>query len=59
MKYFKSISAILISGLLLSACSSKNKNKTTASADPAAVTEKAAIPVKVYGFVKNKNFKNN
>jgi membrane fusion protein (multidrug efflux system) len=54
MKLFKSISALMISGLLISACSSKDKNTTTASSDPAAVTEKAAIPVKVAVLSKTK-----
>jgi RND family efflux transporter MFP subunit len=54
MKYFKSISAIVISGLLLAACSSKDKSTTTASIDPATVTEKAAVPVKVMALSKTK-----
>lgn len=54
MKYFKSISAIVISGLIISACSSKGKNTTTTSSDQATVTEKAAIPVKVMTLSKTK-----
>ncbi|MDO9340512.1 MAG: efflux RND transporter periplasmic adaptor subunit [Bacteroidales bacterium] len=54
MKYFNSISALVISGLLLAACSSKDKNKTTTSSGPATVTEKAAIPVKVMALSKTK-----
>jgi RND family efflux transporter MFP subunit len=54
MKYFKSISALVISGLLLSACSSKDKNTSTTSSDPAPVTEKTAIPVKVMTLSKTK-----
>jgi membrane fusion protein (multidrug efflux system) len=54
MKYFKSISAIVISGLLLAACSSKDKSATTSSSDPATVTEKAAIPVKITVLAKTK-----
>ena len=52
MKYFKSISAIVISGLLLAACSSKDKKTTSNSSDTA--TEKAAIPVKVMALSKTK-----
>jgi len=54
MNYFKSISAIVISGLLLAACSSKDKSTKTASTDPATVIEKAAIPVKVMALSKTK-----
>ncbi|MCX6326736.1 MAG: efflux RND transporter periplasmic adaptor subunit [Bacteroidia bacterium] len=54
MKYFNSISAIVISGLLISACSSKEKSTTKTSSDPATVTEKAAIPVKVMALSKTK-----
>jgi membrane fusion protein (multidrug efflux system) len=53
MKYFRSISAIMISGLILSACSSKDKS-TTASTGTATVIEKAAIPVKVMSLAKTK-----
>lgn len=54
MKYFKSISALVISGLLIAGCSSKAKNSAPNSSDPAAVTEKAAIPVKVMALSKTK-----
>ena len=54
MKYFNSISALLIFGLILSGCSSKNKNTTTASADSLTITEKAAIPVRVLVLSKTK-----
>lgn len=54
MKYLKSILAIMISGLLIAACSSKDKNKATTSAVPVTVTEKAAIPVKVATLSKTK-----
>ena len=54
MKYFNPISALLISGLLLTACSSKDKKATTASTDPVTVTEKPAIPVKVTTLSKTK-----
>lgn len=44
----------MISSLILTACSSKDKKATTVSADPVAVTEKAAIPVKVIALSKTK-----
>jgi len=52
MKYFRSISTIVLSGLLLSACSSKEKSTSDASSDPETLTEKAAIPVKVMTLSK-------
>ncbi len=52
MKYAKSISAILISGLILTACSSK-KNPEAAQ-NSSASEEKAAIPVKVMTLAKTK-----
>lgn len=51
MKYAKTISAILISGLVLSACSSK-KNPEANSAS--ASDGKAAVPVKVVSIAKTK-----
>jgi len=54
MNYTKTISAIMISGLILSACSSKS-NKATAVSVPA---EKAAIPVKVTTLGKTKISRN-
>ena len=54
MKYVRTISAIVISGLLISACSSKDKSTKTASTDPAIVTEKAAIPVRITVLSKTK-----
>ena len=54
MKYFRTISVIMIAGLILSACSSKKSNEAaTASAD-AANSEKAAIPVRVTTLEKTK-----
>jgi membrane fusion protein, multidrug efflux system len=52
MNYFKSISAILIGGLLLTACSSKATKETGAGTETAA--GKAAIPVKVLALAKTK-----
>jgi RND family efflux transporter MFP subunit len=54
MKYFRSISALVIIGLLISACSSKEKKTTVTSPDPAPVTEKAAIPVRAMALSKTK-----
>lgn len=54
MKYLKLIPAILISGLIFSACSSKDKKSSSDAGNPAAVTEKAAIPVKVSMLSRSK-----
>ena len=54
MKYFKSISAFVIIGLLISSCSSKDKKATSSTTGVATVTEKAAIPVKVTALSKTK-----
>jgi RND family efflux transporter MFP subunit len=54
MNYFKSISVIMISGLLLSACSSKVNKETVPSTDAAVEAGKAAIPVKVATLAKTK-----
>lgn len=52
MKYVKSISAILISGLILAACSSKKAPET--SQDATQTENKTAIPVKVMNIEKTK-----
>lgn len=54
MKYLKTIPVILISGLILSACSSKKNNEASATAAGTAVSGKAAIPVKVLVLSKTK-----
>jgi membrane fusion protein, multidrug efflux system len=54
MKKFSSIPAILIFGLLLTACSSKKSNKSGSDAEAATVNEKAAVPVKVMSLSKTK-----
>ena len=54
MKYFGTISAIVISGLIISGCSSKNKNASASSQDPGTVIEKAAVPVKIIPLAKTK-----
>ena len=53
MKYLKTIPVVLISGIILSGCSSKS-NKAVTPGDTAAATEKAVIPVKVSALAKTK-----
>jgi membrane fusion protein, multidrug efflux system len=53
MKYLKSISALMISGLIIAACSSKSTTGTTDSVT-AVTAEKAVIPVKVATLAKSK-----
>jgi len=52
MKYLKSISVILVSSLIFSACSSKKESAT--SQNTATAAEKAAAPVKVMAISKSK-----
>ena len=52
MKYFKSIPVIALSVLLLTFCSSKDRNAAKTSSDP--VNAKAAIPIKVMALAKTK-----
>jgi membrane fusion protein (multidrug efflux system) len=55
MKYIKTISAILIGGIILSSCSSKAKNSANStSADTSVTTQKVAIPVKIMTLAKTK-----
>ncbi len=54
MNYTKSILAIMISGLVLTACSSKTNNPATATASGAVTEEKAAIPVRVITLARTK-----
>jgi membrane fusion protein, multidrug efflux system len=54
MKYLRLITAIAITGLLFTACSSKKTTSTTDSANAASVTDKAAIPIKVIALAKTK-----
>jgi RND family efflux transporter MFP subunit len=54
MKYFRTISAIMIIGMLMSGCSSKDKKTATDSTVALAVAEKAAIPVKVMTLSKTR-----
>jgi membrane fusion protein, multidrug efflux system len=53
MKYIRTIQVILISGIFFSGCSSKTNNAGITQ-DPAALAEKAAIPVKVMTLAKTK-----
>jgi membrane fusion protein (multidrug efflux system) len=54
MKYLRLIPAILISGLIFSACSSKDNKSSSDASNPAKATEKAAIPVKVSMLSRSK-----
>jgi membrane fusion protein, multidrug efflux system len=54
MKYINTITALMIGGLLITACSSKDKSAATTEASVAVVSEKAAIPVKVIKLAKSK-----
>jgi membrane fusion protein, multidrug efflux system len=54
MKYLRSLSALMITALLFTACSSKGNNNASASSDPASKTEGAAIPVKIMTLAKTK-----
>jgi membrane fusion protein (multidrug efflux system) len=54
MKYFKTISAILVGGIILAACSSKAKDTASGSAGSSTSAEKAAIPVKILTLSKTK-----
>ena len=52
MNYLKTFSAVLISGMIISSCSSKKESAT--SQNTAAEAEKAAAPVKVMTLAKSK-----
>jgi membrane fusion protein, multidrug efflux system len=54
MKYINTITALMIGGLLMTACSSKDKSAATTVASAAVVTEKAPIPVRVIKLAKSK-----
>jgi membrane fusion protein, multidrug efflux system len=54
MNHFKLISVLMIYGLLISACSSKDKNTAATSAEAVTVAEKTAIPVKVMPLSKTR-----
>ena len=54
MNYTKTISVILLGGLILSACSSKNKKESSSTKNTVATVEKAASPVKILTITKTK-----
>ena len=54
MKYLRTLSVLMISSVLVTACSSKGKNAASASSDPEAVTKDVAIPVKAMVLAKTK-----
>jgi RND family efflux transporter MFP subunit len=54
MKYLNTFSAILLSGMVISACSTKNKPETAVSQDVATASERAVIPVRVMTLAKTK-----
>jgi RND family efflux transporter MFP subunit len=54
MKHLSTIPVILISGLLITGCSSKTKTTEVGTADTLRVAEKTAIPVKVATLAKTK-----
>jgi len=54
MKYLRSISALLITALLISACTSKGKNSVSATTDPANETKRVTIPVRTMVLAKTK-----
>jgi len=54
MKYLKTISVILISSLILSACSSKKNNESTSALPGTPAVEKETIPVKFITISKTK-----
>jgi RND family efflux transporter MFP subunit len=54
MRHLRTIPLILISIILLSGCSSKTKKTVATANDPATLTEKAVIPVKVATLAKTK-----
>jgi RND family efflux transporter, MFP subunit len=54
MNYTKTISVILLGGLILSACSSKNKNESSSTKNAVATVEKVASPVRIMTLGKTK-----
>ncbi|MDQ1332232.1 MAG: rane fusion protein multidrug efflux system, partial [Bacteroidota bacterium] len=54
MKYLNTFSAIMISVMLVSACSKRNKPEAAVSKDVAAASEKSVIPVRVITLTKTK-----
>jgi len=54
MKYLKAIPVIVISSLIIAACSSKKNNQLVKNAGSETAVEKSAIPVKVLTLTKTK-----
>ncbi|MCX6301325.1 MAG: efflux RND transporter periplasmic adaptor subunit [Bacteroidia bacterium] len=54
MKYLRTIPAILISGLIITGCSSKTNNPVAPGNDSVTAEVKAAIPIKVLTLAKTK-----
>jgi membrane fusion protein, multidrug efflux system len=54
MNYSKSLTVIMISGLIFSACSSNGKKESVAGEAVVATAEKAVIPVKIMTMAKTK-----
>jgi membrane fusion protein, multidrug efflux system len=54
MKYLSSISAFLVTAMLITACSSKGKNTASATSDPVPDSKRAVIPVKTMVLSKTK-----
>ncbi len=54
MKYFKAIPVVMISALLITACSSKKNNQTGKDAGTETAAERSTIPVKVMTLAKTK-----
>jgi len=54
MNYLRLISVIVISGLVLSACSSKDQNTTATSSEQITASEQAATPVKVIPLTRTR-----
>jgi membrane fusion protein (multidrug efflux system) len=54
MKYINTISAILIGGIILSGCSSKNDKPSATGQNGAAANERAVVPVKIMPLAKTK-----
>jgi len=54
MRYLRLISAVMIGGVILSACSSKTNNVGADSSDTPTLTENPAIPVKILSLSKTR-----
>jgi membrane fusion protein, multidrug efflux system len=54
MKYFGSISALLLTALVFTACTSKGKNAASATSDPVSEAKRVTIPVRTMVLAKTK-----